>query len=77
MEHNGIWDPRRYSDRHPLSIKNMTHLKQEFSEMQTEKTGIRPIYSSGAVRHVLEFPFLAIEKYYVHVDHSYQHPQAP
>lgn len=60
------------------SPKRACNIKQAYAPVRCCLQGRRRVYSTGTRRHVLHFPFVDIEKYYVSTTApTQQHPQRP
>lgn len=62
---------------HHLSIKSNATLSQQFLDTPNPHMGEVKVYNDNHIRQKLYYTALDLEKYYVHVNRSEDHPNAP
>lgn len=65
-----------HNNRHPYSLKSHQDLVQHYANYPNPFTGKVAVYGTH-LRHRLYYTALDLEKYYVHVDRTEEHPQEP
>lgn len=65
-----------HDKENPLSLKSQQSLEQYYTELPNHHLGEKRVYSN-TLRHVLHYTSLDIEKYYVDINKTSEHPQQP